>query len=144
MSAEENKALVRRFLEEVINQRNVSAVDALTAADIMDHALAPGLPPGREGVKQNFSLFLAAFPDLRIDLADVIGEENQVAVRMTLHGTHNGVFFGIAPTSKRVAVTGIHIYRIADGTIVEHWANNDDLGLLQQLGVIPPPGQATS
>ena len=143
MSTEENKALVRRWYEEVFNQKNLAAVGEFCDPQIIEHDLPPGLPAGSEGTKQLIGMFLAAFPDFHITAEDLIAEGDKVASRFTVRGTHKGEFMGIPPTGKQVTMTGIQIPRIANGKMVENWLNLDMLGLLQQLGVVPPPGQAS-
>ena len=140
MSAEENKAIVRRGYE-AINQNDLDALDEVVASDIIDRNPAPGQAPGLEGVKQFFSSLHAAFPDLHMDVEDMIAEGDKVATRVSMSGTHRGEFMGIDPTGNRVEISGIDILRVAGGKIVEHWGNFDDLGMMQQLGVIPEPGQ---
>jgi predicted ester cyclase len=85
----------------------------------------------------------AAFPDIHETIEDMLAEGDRVVTRSTWRGTHQGAFLGIAPTGKQVSVTGIDISRVASGKFVEHWQAADNLGLLQQLGVIPVPGQAS-
>jgi steroid delta-isomerase-like uncharacterized protein len=143
MSTEENKVLALRLVEEVINQGRMTTIDELIAADAVDHSLPPGLPPGREGVKLFLGMIRAAFPDIHETIEDMLAEGDRVVTRSTWRGTHQGAFLGIAPTGKQVSVTGIDISRVASGKFVEHWQAADNLGLLQQLGVIPVPGQAS-
>ena len=88
-------------------------------------------------------MYLTAFPDLHFTVEDLIAEGDKVVARLTVRGTQQGAFMGIPPTGKHVTVTGIDINRLAGGKSVEHWLNMDTLGLLQQLGVIPAPGQAS-
>ena len=140
MSTEENKALTLRLIEEVINQGKLSTIDELIAADAVDHSLPPGLPPGREGVKLFLGMIRTAFPDIHETVEDIIAEGDTVVTRTTWRGTHQGALLGIAPTGKQVSVSGIDISRVASGMFVEHWQSADDLGLLQQLGVIPAMG----
>ncbi|MCA1666204.1 MAG: ester cyclase [Thermomicrobia bacterium] len=135
MSADENKALVRRFMEGGLN---LDAVDQFAAPDMIDHSRGGA---GREGLRQALGLFAAAFPDWQTTIEDLIAEGDKVVLRGVGRGTHRGAFMGIAPTGKQVTLPGIHIMRIADGKIVEHWAQLDDLGLMQQLGMAPAPGQ---
>jgi steroid delta-isomerase-like uncharacterized protein len=142
MSTEDNKALARRVFEETLNQRNLAIVDELNTPDFVYHTDATTIQ-GREPFKQYLSMLLTAFPDLHLSIDDVIGEGDRVVVRCTLRGTHQGELMGIAPTGKQVAVTGISIMFIANGKLVEEWANTDTLGMMQQLGVIPAPGQAS-
>ncbi len=142
MSTEENKALARR-LYDVFNQAlrtgDVAALSTVLSADTVDHNPAPGQAPGLEGVKQVFSQFRAAFPDLQFMVADMIAEGDKVASRITSSGTHKGDFQGLPATGKQVTLAGIDILRIAGGKVVERWGEFDNLGLLQQLGVVPPP-----
>lgn len=138
---EENKAIVRRHIEELVNKRNLDALDDV-ATDVVWHDAPPGLAPGREGMKQWLTIFGPAFPDWHSTIEIMIAEGDMVATRTTGRGTHTGEFIGIPPTGKQVTMTGMDIHRIVDGKIVEEWSNFDALGLLQQLGVVPPPGQA--
>jgi steroid delta-isomerase-like uncharacterized protein len=139
MSTEDNKADVRRGYEEGFNQRNLAVFDELMASDYVWH-IASTTVQGREPAKQLISRFLTAFPDGRYTIEDMIAEGDRVVVRQTFHGTHQGDFMGMAPTGKQVTVTEIEIFRIANGKSVENWTNSDDLGLLQQLGVVPSMG----
>jgi steroid delta-isomerase-like uncharacterized protein len=138
--AEANKAIIRRY-RQAHNQNDMSALDAIVAADIVSHSALPGLPPGREGGKMAHQGSLAAFPDGQTTTDDLIAEGDKVVERFTLVGTHKGEFLGIPATGKQVRVTGMSIFRIANGKIVEHWGENDGMGLLMQLGVLPAPGQ---
>jgi len=139
MSTEENKALVRRFYEDVFNQRNVALVDELCTTHHVFHN-PPTTLHGREEFKQLLSLYIAAFPDARFTIEDQIAEGDRVTSRYTFRGTHRGDLMGIAPTGKQVTVTGMIINRIAGGKSEEGWLNFDALGMLQQLGVIPAMG----
>jgi predicted ester cyclase len=142
MSTAENKALVRRFVEEGIIPANMAAFDEMVAENVVDHYAPPGLPPGREGWKLNRRLFQAAFPDGRWEIADIVAEGDLVFVRAPFTGTQQGEFFGIPPTGKHVAIGSIHICRVKDGLVVEHWGNGDDVGMLRQLGAIPAMPEA--
>jgi steroid delta-isomerase-like uncharacterized protein len=137
MATEDNKALVRRFNEEVFNKKNLAAIDEFIAPNQVDHSLPPGLPRTREGTKQAIDITLTAFPDLNFTVEDMIAEGDKVVTMYTTRGTQQGAFGGIPPTGKHVAVPGIVIARVADGKIVEQWGLDDKLGMLQQLGVIP-------
>jgi len=141
MSTQENKAVARRIVEEVINKGNLALADELFAANVVDHAAPPGFPPGPEGFKMFFTGFRAAFPDLHDHIDDEIAEGDMVVQRVTAHGTMKGEFAGMPATGKHATWTEIHISRVEGGKFVEHWANIDQLGMLQQLGVIPAPGQ---
>jgi steroid delta-isomerase-like uncharacterized protein len=142
MSSEENEAIVREAVE-AFNRNDPDAVDRLFAADYVDHDPSrAGLPPGPDGVKQAWSMFRAAFPDLQATVEDTIVEGDKVAVRGVVHGTHQGELMGIPPTGRRVTVALIDINRIESGKLVERWAEQDNLGMMQQLGVVPQPDQA--
>jgi steroid delta-isomerase-like uncharacterized protein len=141
MSAEENKARVRRFFDEMLNQGDTSVGDELFAVDALDHAAFPGQVAGREGFKEAVRMVHAAFPGIHYTAEDMVSEGHRVATRWTLRGTHSGEFLGIQATGKPVTVTGINILRFADGQIVECWETWDRLGLMQQLGVLPALGE---
>ena len=142
MSTEANKALARRFIEEVWNKRNMAAIDDLMAPNHVDHPEQPPFDLDREASKQYTMGYLAAFPDMHFTIEDVVAEGDMVVTRWTGRGTHQGTMPGIAPTGKSVTVTGISISRIAGGQAVESWTTWDQLGFLQQLGVLPAPEQA--
>lgn len=137
MSTEENKALMSRIYE-VFNKKKLTALDELIDPHAVDHSAPPGMPGGIEGARQFAGMLLTAFPDLHFTVEDMIAEGNKVVARLTMRGTQQGEFLGISPTGKHVTVTGIEIVYIVGGKIVEHWNNYDDLGLMQQLGAIPP------
>jgi steroid delta-isomerase-like uncharacterized protein len=144
MSTEENKALARRYWEEVLNQHNLAAVDQLVAPNFVGHFSALPKEPKEvqdlEPVKQVLSMYLTALPDIQLTIVDMIAEGDTVVFRHTFRGTHKGDIMGIPPTDKQVNVTGIDIFRIVEGKIVEQWTNADDLGAMQQLGVVPSMG----
>ena len=144
MSTEQNKVLFRRLMEEVLNQGNISMVDELFAPVFVEHEiLPPGIPPGLEGTKQFLTIFRSAFPDLEVAIDDMIAEGDKVVVRSTWSGTHKGELMGIPPTDKSVSFGVIDIIRIAGGKFVEHWGQTDEMGMMQQLGVIPAPGEGS-
>jgi steroid delta-isomerase-like uncharacterized protein len=138
-SPEVNRAVVHRYINEVWNKGNVALVDELVAQNYVDHdpANPPNLPPGATGLKQHISAMRAAFPDAHFEIEDMITEGDKVVTRWTVTGTHNGTLLGIAPTGKKVIVTGIWIDRIVGGRIQEEWANWDTAGLLRQIGATP-------
>ena len=143
MSTEQNKAILRRFDEEVWNGRNLSIVDELFASNHVFRAA--GSPPlDRAGHKQMIAQFQSAFPDGHNSTEDLIAEGDQVALRWMYRGTHRGEFQGIPPTGKQATLTGISIWRFEGGKIVESWHEFDALGMMQQLGVIPAPGEGAS
>ena len=138
MSAEQNKALVRRLVEEVINQGNVSVVDELLIPDFVEHEeLPPGIPPGREAPKALFTMLRSAFPDIKATIEHLIAEGDEVVLHVTWTGTHLGEFMGIPPTGKSISINVIDIMRIAEGKFVEHWGVMDSMAMMQQLGVVP-------
>ncbi len=139
MSIAENKALARRSFE-AFNQRDLSAADQIYAPSYVLHSpiAPPDLPIGAEGVRQQHAGYLAAFPDAQITVEDLIAEGDRVAVRVTVRGTHQGTFIGVAPTGRRVTLEAITIYRVDAGKIVEDWTIADIPGLLQQLGASAP------
>ena len=141
MSAEENKALVRRFVDEVQSAGNIDAIDELCSPEFVNHSAPSGMPPNREGVKQVTAMFRQAFPDSYFTVEDMIAEGDKVATHKTFHGTHEGEFMGMPPTGRRVSMELIDIVRISEGRVVEHWSMGDNLGMMQQLGVIPRPGE---
>lgn len=143
MSTEDNKALFRRWCE-VISQNRLDRVEEIIAPEEVDHALPPGVPAGLEGVKQVFRLLHTAFPDLQIEIDDLIAEGDKVVGRVTARGTHEGEFMGIAPTGKPVSFTAIDVVRIAGGKIAERWSQADNLALLQQLGAVPAAGHTAA
>ena len=140
MSAKENKALVRRFVEEVQSQGNVEAIEEFCSPEFVNHSAPPGLPADREGIKIVTAMFREAFPDSCFTVEDMMAEGDKVATRKTFHGTHRGEFMGIPPTGRQVSIGLIDIVRIAGGRVVEHWSMGDNLGMMQQLGVVPQPG----
>ena len=137
MSTETNKALVQHHIKEAFNQQNFDVLEETLSDHYVDHTNPPGWPLGREGHRQILALYHAAFSNFRYDIKHEIAEGNMVMVRGTYTGTHTGEFFGIAPTGVHITTTGMHLWRIANNEIVEHWCNNDDLGVMRQLGVIP-------
>ena len=139
MSTEENKAIAKQAVE-AINAGDLSQLESLVAPDGADHAVPPGMPPTRESAIQFLTMFRAAFPDLHYTLEDVIAEGERVVQRATASGTMKGEFLGMPATGKSATWTEIHIVRVKDGKIVEHWASVDQLGMLQQLGLAPAPG----
>jgi predicted ester cyclase len=141
-STEANKATNRRFYEEVINQKHLVVLDEVASTNYVSHSFPPGLPPGREGLKAFVGAFHAAFPDGHLSIDQMIAEGDTVATRLTFRGTHTGNFMGIPPTGKNVTVPALDMARYADGKLVEHWGGPDQMSLMQQLGVVPMPGQA--
>jgi steroid delta-isomerase-like uncharacterized protein len=139
MSAEENRALIKRFYDEGWNANNLDVYDELVTEDFVDHQAIPGLPPGREGFKGLNVMFRSAMPDVWVEIDNVVAEDDRVGCRWVSTGTHTGDLFGIPPTGKKVEVTATVFYRVEDGRLAEGWINRVDVGLIRQLGVIPSP-----
>jgi steroid delta-isomerase-like uncharacterized protein len=137
MSAEENKALLRRLVDEGLHKKNLGIMDELISPSFVNHSAPAGIPPTRDGYRQYVEMLLASFPDIYLDIEDLIAEGDKVVVRYTVRGTHQGSFMGLPPSGKQFSFTGIGIQRIVDGKFVERWEQADTLGVLQQLGVIP-------
>jgi predicted ester cyclase len=133
--SEQNKAQVRRVIEEIYNRGDLTVVDEVADTDLVIHA-SPHDIRGREGAKQYVAALRAGFPDLHLTIEDQIAEGDMVVTRWTARGTQAGEFEGIAPTHRKVCVGGTDIDRIIDGKTVECWAQVDQLGLMQQLGVV--------
>lgn len=143
--SEANKAIVRRFVEEVYNGGNLDAIDELLSEDHTDHdPAAAATGGGREGARAMVQMFRSAFPDLHVELGELVADGDLVATTWTGTGTHQGELMGVAPTGRSVTVTGCGMDRIRDGVIVESWNNGDTLGMLMQIGAIPAPEGATA
>ncbi len=143
MGLGENKAVVRRFVEEVQSQHRFDLLDELFDPDYIDHAVPVGAPPARgtEYFRQFFTAMLRAFPDTRATIHDQIAEDDKVTTRKTIRGTHQGEFMGIPPTGKEVELLIVDIFRVTGGKLAEHWGAWDRLSMLEQLGAMPTPGQ---
>jgi steroid delta-isomerase-like uncharacterized protein len=136
MPAQDNKAAVRRFYEEFMNGKNLEIIDELVTADSVDHTFGS---QGIEASKQFFGMLFQAFPDLRVEVHDVLAEGELVAARVTYSGTHQGEFIGIPATGRQARVSGVDFVRLQDGRQAEHWGGPDMASLLQQLGVMSAP-----
>jgi len=138
MSPEENKALVRRFYAE-IDKGNIDAMDELVAEDYLDHNQPPfpGLAKGREGLKQAFKIFWDATPGYH-QIEDQIAEGDKVVTRMTSYGKHEKDLPGAPATGNDLKMTSITIHRVANGKLVEKWAEKDVMSFLIQIGVMQP------
>ena len=140
MSTETNKDVVRRY-REIHNTDQLDQLGDILAPDYKTWTLMPGLPPGLETYKQIHQMTKLSFPDLHVTTDDLIAEGDKVVERWTQTQTHSGAaFMGLPPSGKKAVITGISIYRLKDGRIVEHWANMDFFGVMVQLGAIQPPG----
>jgi steroid delta-isomerase-like uncharacterized protein len=139
MSFEENKTIVRRFFEEGPSKGNLIIADELLSPDFVMHTPLPA-SPGIEGMNEVITTCRAAFEHLNVTIEDMVAEGNNVTARFTAHGIHKGSFMGLPATGKPITMTGIEIFRIKDGKIVELWGEANLLGLMQQLGIFPEPG----
>jgi predicted ester cyclase len=140
MSLEHNKALTRRFIEEIWHQGKLAVADEILTADYLDHAGPPNLPIGPDAVKVQVMAYRSGVPDLSFTVDMLVAEGDFVVCRWTGRGTQTGTLFGIPPTGRYGEMTGTHIFRAENNKLAERWGNSDDLGLLQQLGVIPQMG----
>jgi len=138
----DHEATMRR-LYEPINAGDVDGFDQVLAADFVEHEETPGLAPTREGVKEFFKMYAAAFPDMRFDPQDMLSSGDKVVTRARATGTHEGEFMGMPPTGRRIDVQLIDIIRFGDdGLAHEHWGVSDALAMMQQLGAVPEAGPA--
>lgn len=133
---ERNKAVIRRFVEEVQNQKNWDTFDELNADDFVNLSAPPGIPSDKEGGKMFLGAFISAFPDSRVTIEDMIAEGDRVVTKKTFNGTHTGELNGIPPTGNRVSIQYVDIMRVRNGQIIEHWLAMDQLNFMQQLGAI--------
>ena len=138
--SEENKALVRRIIDEAWNQGKLEVIDEAFAPDYQEHNPRPGQELGIEGYKGGVLMMRAAFPDLLLDLHDIIAENDRTAVRYTLRGTHDGELMGVPASGQRVSSDGMVFARFEDGKVVERWGVQDMLTLLQQIGAFTQAG----
>jgi steroid delta-isomerase-like uncharacterized protein len=142
--SEQHKRLVRRLIDEVWSRGNFHVADELVAPDYVGHSSPMDSEThGPEGYKQFFSMLRSAFPDLDVTIEDQIAEGDRVATRWTARATHRGEFAGVPPSGKQGIVRGVSIYRLAGGTVAECWTNEDDLGLMMQIGGIPARAAAS-
>ena len=140
MASNDNKAIVSRYYDEVLNQRRLDVLDEIAAEDYVEHDPFPGQGNGRADLKARVTGLHNWFNPLRFTVEDVIAEDDRVAVRWTNAGTDSGGFMGIPPTGKEFGIAGIDIHVVRDGRLAEHWHVVDLLGQMQQLGLIPAPG----
>ena len=137
----DNATLVRRVFEEVINEGKFDTAKELIGPGYVNYSF-PGVPPGPEGFMGVIGAFLAAFPDMKVTVQEVIADGDRVSTRGRMTGTHKGDFQGIPATGKSVDIGYIDVWRAEDGKLVENWVEMDRMGMMQQLGVIPSPDQA--
>jgi predicted ester cyclase len=127
------KALLREYLDGAFNRKDPNVIDEVVSPDVIDHAGLPGGPEGIEGFRLFVTTVQNAFPDLELTIEDCFGEDDRAVARWSSVATHTGELMGIPPTNRRVTSGGVDIARVADGKIVEFWAQTDMAGLLAQL-----------
>lgn len=132
-----NKTLVREFIDALFTRGELDAVDRYLAPDFVYHDPFPGFASDREGLRQAAQVFRQGFPDWHSQVQALIAEGDLVTERFTARGTHQGEFMGVPASGREVTLAGINIFRVQDGKLVERWGRLDDLGLLQQLGIVP-------
>jgi predicted ester cyclase len=138
--SEQNKAVARRFYEEIFNKQNVNAIDELCVPDFIDHSAMPGQSPGIKGMKESFAMYLKAFPDIRMTIDEMLAERDLVAVRFSGEATHKGELFGTPATGKKIKFNGMDFVRFRDGKAVEAWHQGDDAIAMMQIGIkLPMP-----
>ena len=133
---EANKAVVRRFIDEIFLKGDFGAVDELLTDDFTPHTWGP-MPPGRDGLKEAIQRVQQGISDERMTIEDMIAEGDRVAVRLTSSATHTGDFMGMPASGKRYEIGEIHIFRLRDGKVTEHWHQLDQMGMMKQLGAMP-------
>ena len=133
MTLDQNKAIAERFIQEIFVKQNEAASDELAAPGFTPHSWGP-VGPGIENLKRAQRRVSAGISDARMTIEDVIAEGDKVVVRLTSHGRHSGEFMGMPASGKEYEISEIHIFKIADGKVIEHWREADMLGLMQQLG----------
>ena len=139
---ERNKAGFRRIYEEGLNRGDLAVADELIHPDFLNHEAHPGGDWGPESMRALITMLRTAFPDLHFTIEEVIAEGDIVAGRVTMRGTHEGSLMGMPPTGRSVEQASMHFVRSRDGKAIEHWGVRDDLGMMQQLGVIAEPDRA--
>jgi steroid delta-isomerase-like uncharacterized protein len=130
---EQNKRVIRRLYDELFSKWNLAVIDELISPDFIGHEMPPGMPRGPEGVRQFYAGIRAGLPDVRLVVEDMIAEGDKVVVRWRAAATHRGTFLGIPPTGASVSFTGIAVYRLSGGRVVERWVEVGLLGVAEQL-----------
>ena len=137
MSIDENKAIARRWNEEIWSKGNLAAIDELLSSDFVFNYPSDGASPDREGYKRTVAELSGPYSDIQCNTEELVAEGDKVVVRWTWSGIHTGEVWGTTATGKKLTITGISILRIADGKIAEEWSEMDNLGLMGQLGLLP-------
>ncbi|MFL5871772.1 MAG: ester cyclase [Solirubrobacterales bacterium] len=134
--SEDNKRLARRVLDELFQEGNLDAAEELIHPEFVNHEAPPDNPQGPEGLKETVAWLRGLWGPMQFEVADLISHDDKVVARVVMHGRHVGEFLGRQPTGKGFATKQIHIWRIADGKVIEHWSVRDDLGQALQLGLL--------
>ncbi len=137
MPGQSGTGIVRRYYDDALTPGNWSALDELVASDFVDHEVLYGIPATRAGLRQKYELLRGGFPDLRFDVEDLLMDEDKVAARVMVSGTHSRAFLGQPPTGQHFSVMSLNIFRVRNGQITEHWGVFDQMGMLTQLRVFP-------
>jgi steroid delta-isomerase-like uncharacterized protein len=135
--AKEQNIAAQEKLGEMIGKGELDGFDEIFAADVVDHDPAPDQAPGAQGYKDFFSTMHTAFPDLGLEVEQLVADDDNIAIAYTMTGTHEGEFQGVAPSGNKVSVRGLQIARFEDGRIVERWGATDERTLLEQIGAGP-------
>ena len=135
----QSRSILHRIFDKAFNQGNLALVDELVAPDAISHHLSWGMPPNRMGLKQLIAMFRTSFPDLQCTVDDEINQGDKIAAHWTMRGTHKRPFLGNPSTSKTIVVQGLIYARVENGQVTESWIMVDQMGMLQQLGLVPPP-----
>ena len=138
-ATEQNKEIVRDYIDRLFTKGDLTAVDDYLAEDYVDHDPPFGTPGGREGMRGAAAMFREGFPDWRTEIGHLIAEGDLVCEQFTASGVQRGAVMGVPPTGKTVTLPGIQIFRISGGKIAERWGQLDELGLLRQLGLVSGP-----
>ncbi len=132
-----NKAVVQRYVDEIHNDHSIDAIESIFSSEFIDHMdTYGGLFQGIDGLKKGYAAAFQAFPDLKAIVCQMIAEEDKIVLHKTVMGTHRGEFRGIPATGKKVEYQSIYIFRIENNKISEYWGLQDELKLMQQLGVV--------
>src|SRR5919197_4806861 len=134
--SDENKRTTKRLLDELFERGNMDAAEELVHPDFVNHEAPPGSPQGPEGLRETITWLRGLWGPMRFEVEDEIAEGDRVVARVLMHGRHVGEFLGKEPTGKEFATKQIHIWRLADGKVIEHWSVRDDLGQALQLGLL--------
>jgi len=138
---EANKEIIRKYFKAIDEEgktANAEILNDFLSEDFIEHDPAPGIPPTRDGWKQLFKMFAESTPGYHV-INDLIAEDDKVVAHITAYGKHVGTIFGIPATNKEFSMKGIVIWRLKNRKIIEHWAQNDMVGMMIQLGVMQPP-----